>query len=312
MQLNDRAWTLAERRLEAAADECGVGVQRVGGATVIDCGVRAAGGFAAGVALAEVCMAGLGRICLVPGGEAGLSMVQVTTDHPVAACLRSQYAGWAIRAGESFAMGSGPMRAVYGGEALYDAIGGRESAERVVGVLEMSAIPNVEMVQWIAEKLARPPERIKLLVARTKSMAGAIQVVARSVETALHQLHELKFDVMKISHGYGVAPLPPPSADDLTALGRTNDAILYGGRVALWARAGDDELAEVVARVPSVASADHGRPFAELFAAAGHDFYRIDPRLFAPAVVTLTSLQTGRTFTAGRVAEAVLRRSFGV
>ena len=77
------------------------------------------------------------------------------------------------------------------------------------------------------------PSSVTLLVAPTASLAGGVQVVARSVETAMHKLAELKFDLARIVSAHGSAPLPPVAGDDLAAIGRTNDAILYGARVVL-------------------------------------------------------------------------------
>ena len=128
----------------------------------------------------------------------------------------------------------------------------------------------------------------------------------------MHKLHELKFDVTQVVSGSGVAPLPPPAKNDMAGIGRTNDAILYGGRVHLWVRADDDAIAEIGPKVPASASSDFGAPFAELFSRAGHDFYKLDPMLFAPAVVTFHNLTSGRSFTFGRVDTAVMQKSFGV
>ena len=167
------------------------------------------------------------------------------------------------------------------------------------------------MVASIVEKLPTTAERLTLAVAPASSMAGTIQVVARSLETALHKLHELKFDLGQVVSGYGVAPLPPVAADEGKAIGWTNDAILYGGRVVLWVRA-DDELLDLVGpKVPSNASPDHGSPFAEVFARYDGDFYKIDPQLFAPAVVEFRNLKTGKAHSFGQLEPAVLRRSFG-
>ena len=149
-------------------------------------------------------------------------------------------------------------------------------------------------------------DKLTLLAAPAFSMAGNLQVVARSLETALHKLHELKFDLRQVVSGYGVAPLPPLAANELSAIGRTNDAILYGGRVVLWVRAEDDQLAEVGPRVPSSSSPDHGAPFTEIFERAGRDFYKIDPMLFSPAELVLSNLSSGRSHCFGKVAPDVL------
>ena len=262
--------------------------------------------------LGRICLAGLGDVAIVPGELAGrpCPQVQVITDHPVLACLASQYAGWQISEGKFFAMGSGPMRAAVGTETLFDTIGGRERPPRVVGVLECRKPPGGEVVEKIARACGVEPGGVSLVYAPTASLAGTLQVVARSIETSLHKLAELRFDLSRIHSAYGVAPLPPVARDDLAAIGRTNDAVLYGARVVLSVSGDDASLAEVGPRVPSSSSADHGAPFAEIFARYNHDFYAVDPHLFSPAQVEFQNRETGRTHTFGRVEPGILARSF--
>jgi methenyltetrahydromethanopterin cyclohydrolase len=309
MTLNERALAFVNR-LATAADALRIDIHKSAGARVMDCGVQAPGGLQAGLGLARACLADLGDVTLIRGqfGPA----VQVYTDHPVAACMASQYAGWQISVGKYFAMGSGPMRALYGKEELFDHLPGRESASVAVGVLESRKLPTDEVIAFLSEKLGLAAENVTLLVAPTASLAGTVQVVARSVETCLHKLHELKFDLSSVVSGYGIAPLPPPARDDLAAIGRTNDAILYGGRANLWVKCDDDAIAAVGPRVPASASADYGAPFADIFARYDRDFYKIDPLLFSPGLVTFHNLTSGQTFTFGQTNEVVLRQSFGV
>jgi methenyltetrahydromethanopterin cyclohydrolase len=287
-------------------------VETVGGARVLDCGVKTEGGVQAGLALARVCLAGQAEVALVPGEVIGVlcPQVQVATDHAVLACMAAQYAGWQIEAGKFFAMGSGPMRAAYGKEELFDHIPGREQAPVAVGVLESRKLPDQAVIDFLCERLGLPPNKLTLLVAPSFSLAGSLQVVARSLETALHKLHELHFDLAQVASGYGVAPLPPVATDELHAIGRTNDAILYGGRVTIWVRADDRLLAELGPKVPSSASPDHGAPFAEIFARYNHDFYKVDPLLFSPAQVVFHNLKTGKSHIFGHMAPEVLQRSF--
>ena len=311
LTLNERAQRLADH-LASTAPALRITVQQTAGARVLDCGVQCEGGLQAGLGLARVCLAGQAEVGLVPGEVAGVPCPQVTvaTDSPVLACMASQYAGWQIAVGKFFAMGSGPMRAHYGKEELYDTIPGREQAPVAVGVLETRKLPGEEVVHHLAEKLSLPAGKITLLAAPPHSLAGNLQVVARSLETALHKLHELKFDLGQVLSGFGSAPLPPVAKDELTAIGRTNDAILYGGRVTIWVRAEDEQLAEVGAKVPSAASKDHGAPFAEVFARYDKDFYKIDPMLFSPAQVAFHNLKSGKSHVFGRLEPEVLRRSF--
>jgi methenyltetrahydromethanopterin cyclohydrolase len=286
--------------------------QTPSGAKVLDCGVKVSGGLQAGLSLARVCLAGMAEVSAVPGDVAGPAcpLIQVATDHPVAACMASQYAGWQIQLDDFFAMGSGPMRAAYGKEDLYDHIPGREKPPVAVGILETHELPGEAVVKHIAEAVGVPAGKVTLLAAPSTSIAGAIQVVARSVETALHKLHELKFDLKQVVSGFGTAPLPPVATNGLRAIGRTNDAILYGGRVTLWVEADDDQLAEIGPRLPSSAQPDYGAPFVEIFERYAGDFYKIDPLLFSPAEVYFCNLKSGRSHAFGRVKPEVLWRSF--
>jgi methenyltetrahydromethanopterin cyclohydrolase len=287
-------------------------VRRTNGALVVDCGIEAVGGLAAGLLLARACMADLATVELVPSADQPWPAVQVATDEPVLACMASQYAGWEVKGEGYFAMGSGPMRAAAAREPLFEQLRYRERPENCLGVLETGQLPNEEICQQIADKCGVAPSRLTLLVAPTRSLAGTVQVVARSVETALHKLHELGFDLKRVVSGWGVAPLPPPAKNDLAAIGRTNDAILYGGHAVLYVRGDDDSLLAIGPQTPSAASKDYGRPFADVLAAYNHDFYQVDPLLFSPAMVTLANLDTGRSFRFGELNPEVLARSFNV
>ena len=311
LSLNERAQRLADH-LAANATTLRIEVLQTAGARVLDCGVKADGGLQAGLGLARVCLAGQGEVALVPGVMADLPVpqVQVSSDNPVLACMAAQYAGWQIAVGKFFAMGSGPMRAALGTEALFEHIPGREQAPVAVGVLETRKLPGDDVIAHLAERLQLPAAKLTLLAAPAFSMAGNVQVVARSLETALHKLHELGFDLSQVLSGFGTAPLPPVAADELTAIGRTNDAILYGGQVVLWVRADDDRLRELGPKVPSSSSPDHGAPFAEIFKRYQSAFYNIDRLLFSPAAICFHNLTTGRSHVFGQVEPDVLRRSF--
>ncbi|MGL6096175.1 MAG: methenyltetrahydromethanopterin cyclohydrolase [Fimbriiglobus sp.] len=308
--MNQRANRVADQ-LAANAAALRVAVDTVAGARVIDCGGAVPGSLEAGRLLARACLADLADVTFTPPPIAELPFpgVQVRTDDPVRACLASQYAGWQVKADGFFAMGSGPMRAAAAREEIFQHIPGKETAPVAVGVLESRKHPTPDVIAAIVAKLPTDVEKLTLLVAPASSLAGTVQVVARSVETCLHKLHELKFDVTQVLAGYGVAPLPPVARDELAAIGRTNDAILYGGRVTLWVRADDDVIDAIGPKVPSSGSADHGALFAELFARYG-DFYKIDPLLFSPAEVTFVNLKTGRCRSFGGTDPGLLRKSF--
>jgi methenyltetrahydromethanopterin cyclohydrolase len=282
------------------------------GARVIDAGMEADGGIEAGLALAEICMGGLGNVSCTPlqiGSQSHAGLI-VWTDHPAEACMASQYAGWAISVGKFFAMGSGPLRAHARVEReLFEKLGYEEQADEGVLVLETRALPNDEVAAWVAEKARLQPLQLTFVVAPTASIAGGVQISARIIETGLHKMDTLGFDVRRVVSATGTAPLPPVARNDLRAIGRTNDCILYGGQARYTIKATDAELEKLAEQVPASASRDYGTPFYEIFQRYGGDFYKIDPLLFSPAEVWLTSTETGRTFHAGHLNPEVLEAS---
>jgi methenyltetrahydromethanopterin cyclohydrolase len=308
LSLNDRAQELADR-LAADADALRVTVTTLpGGTRLIDCGSAVPGGLEAGRRFAEICMGGLGTVSFAPLvlESRWLPGLTVVTDRPALACLASQYAGWRLDPEGYFAMASGPGRALIRADDLEV----DEHARHAVLCLETRDAPPEEVAGFVAEKAGVGAADLTLLFAPTASLAGSVQVAARVVETALHKLHELDFDVGRVVSGFGSCPLPPVARKDPEAIGRTNDAVLYGGQVELTVDAPDEELEEVVPRLPSSASDDYGEPFGHVLEAADWDFYKIDPLLFSPAEVRLVSVASGRSFHAGGVDIGVLEHSF--
>lgn len=316
LSLNTRAGALVDRMI-LEADALRIGVSRgAHGETLIDCGAAHPGGIAAGLRMAEICLSGLGTVRLTPSEAVPRWpwQVAVATSQPVVACLASQYAGWALKHEEEgkkfFALGSGPARALARRETLFEELAHHETADRAVLVVESGrALPGA-LVEKVAEDCGIAPERLAVLFAPVGSLAGALQVVARVVEVALHKAHALKFPLERILDAAGSAPLSPPHPDTMKAMGRTNDAIIYGGRVSLFVDGPAEEAKALAEALPSSASRDYGAPFAEIFARFDGDFYAIDPMLFSPAAVAVTALQTGETFSAGAIAPERLDASF--
>ena len=300
------------------AEPLGVAVHRLdGGALVVDAGVGVPGSFEAGRLFAEVCLGGLGEVtfCDLAFGRVVLPGVTVSVSRPAWACMAAQYAGWAvdIPVGDGgkkyFAMVSGPARALYRGEALFNDLDYADQAGVAVLALETRKLPPAEVAAWVAAKCGVEPSGVQLVVAPTASLAGSVQIAARIVETGLHKMHELGYDLAAVQAGIGTCPLAPVAADDLTAIGRTNDAVLYGGRAWYTVDSDDATIEAIVEQLPSSASRDYGTPFGELFKRYDGDFYKIDPMLFSPAEVALTSSRSGRTFRAGAVDDAMIAQT---
>ena len=299
------------------SDELQIEVQELDNGTVVaDAGVVAKGGYGAGVYLSRLCMADLAEIQLTPFDIKGVLLpgIQVATDHPAVSCMASQCAMWQIKADKYFAMGSGPARVLARKTRdLYEKIGFEESSDVAVIVLESNKLPDETVSALIAEKCGIDPADLRIAVAPTDSVAGLVQVSARVVETGLHKLFTMGFDINTIKCGWGRAPISPITGDATMCMGSSNDAIIYGGETYYTLEYENlEELQQYLKGMPSQASRDWGAPFYKTFKAAGFDFFKVDHNVFAPAKVVLNEIKSRRTFVSGRVNLDVLAESFNI
>jgi len=316
VSVNARAQALIELLMASKAEQKVEITRGARGETLIDAGSSARGSIAAGLALAEICMGGLGKLHLTLSSATPRWpwTLLVHSSNPVIACLASQYAGWRLSCGEGkdafFALGSGPARALARVEQLFETLDYRDQAKSAALVLESSRAPPPAIVDHVLKACRVAPERLTILYAPTQSLAGSTQIVARVLEVALHKAHELKFPLDRIVEGMAAAPLAPPHPDLVTAMGRTNDAIIYGGRVQLIVAGSAADARALAEQLPSAGSRDYGQPFAEIFKRFKGDFYAIDPMLFSPGQITVTALETGDSFHAGQLNLKLLDASF--
>ncbi len=316
LSVNVRASELVDL-LVADAGALKIGVTRGSlGEQLIDAGSRFHGGIAAGLRIAEICMGGLGHVALTPAAATPNWPWTVAThsSHPVIACLGSQYAGWKLsyEADDSsfFALGSGPARALARREPLFEKLAYVDRADSGTLVLESAVAPPAPVVEKIAHDCGISPRQLTIIFAPTQSLAGSTQIAARALEVALHKALELGFPLDRIVDGMAAAPLCPPHPDFVAAMGRTNDAIIYGGQVYLFVSGAAGDAKSFAELLPSRRSRDYGRSFAELFASVNGDFYAIDPMLFSPAMVIVTAIETGESFRAGELNLGLLDASF--
>ena len=314
--VNNSAWQLAKKLCDKAEEYRVIVKETRSGATLIDAGIEAKGGHLAGKIITEICLGGLGRAEIFTSqyGDLELPSISVYTDHPAVATLGSQFAGWQIKVEDYFAMGSGPARALtLKPRELYEKIRYEDKADVAVLVLETAKEPPEKVIAHISSQCRVTPNHLFLILVPTTTVAGSTQISGRVVETGIHKLTRLGLDPKSVTRACGYAPIAPVPPDFAEAMGRTNDAILYAG-VTCYTTSQDDDnkLREVMDKAPSLASKSYGRPFLEIFKEANYDFYRVDPGLFAPAVLIVNNAKTGSTFKAGRVNTDVLKRSMGL
>lgn len=312
------------QQLIAQADKLRLGIEKLlNGCTIIDAGINVPGGLEAGRIIAEVCLGGMGTVTISHSTytENWPLSVTVHSSNPVLACLGSQYAGWSLSHEKYYALGSGPARAmatkVKEGirepvEALYKELAFQDSADTAVLVIENDAIPPLEIVEKIATACQIDPANLTIIVTPTSSLAGGVQVVSRVLEVAMHKAHTLHFPLENIIDGSGSAPICPPHPKFVKAMGRTNDAILFAGQVHLFVKGADADAEQLAKALPSSTSKDYGKPFADIFKAVEYDFFKIDPLLFSPASVIVTAVESGKSFRAGKLDNALLDLSFGL
>jgi methenyltetrahydromethanopterin cyclohydrolase len=306
------------------ADKLRVNVETLAnGSIVIDAGINVPGGLEAGRIIAEICMGGMGAVTIThsPYTTNWPLSVNVHSSNPVLACLGSQYAGWSLSHEKYYALGSGPARAMATKikddkqepvEELYKELAYRDSNDTTVLIIENDALPPVEIVNKVAAACQLDPSKLTIIVTPTSSLAGGVQVVSRVLEVSMHKAHALHFPLENIIDGSGSAPICPPHPKFVKAMGRTNDAILFAGQVHLFVK-GDDSAAEQLANaLPSSTSKDYGKPFADIFKQYEYDFFKIDAMLFSPASVIVTAVDSGKSFRAGKLDNALLDQSFGL
>ncbi len=302
------------RQMIASSELLGLNVTHLaGGATLVDCGVWATGSLEAGRLFAEACMGGLGKVVFCELDLDGLRLpgVNVTVGQAPLA-YATQLAGWLLETNGGLAsykaMGSGPARALRGTEPIFAQLNYRDGAGAAVLCLESPALPPEQVARQVAEECGVPLEQVFLLVAAAASLTGAVQVAARVVETGLHKMLAVGLGIGTVLSGFGTCPLPPLMQDELQAMGRADNAVLYGGRTWYTMCADDAQIEGVIDQLPSSASRDYGRSFYDLLQQCGGDFYQIDPLLFSTAEISINNLASGRTFQAGRVNAELVRR----
>ncbi|MBL8527443.1 MAG: methenyltetrahydromethanopterin cyclohydrolase [Burkholderiales bacterium] len=313
--INAAAQPLVEALVrDAATLRVGVGTHPAG-CRIVDAGIEYPGGIEAGRRIADICLGGLGDVRVLSTAQRWPLRVSVLASDPVLACLGSQYAGWSLSAGEGkgafHALGSGPGRSLSVKETLFQELGYRDTADATCLVLEVDKMPPDAVVEKVTRDCGIQPAQLTFVLTPTHSLAGVVQIVARVLEVALHKVHTLGFPLDQVRDGSGSAPVPPPAPDFLNAMGRTNDAIIFGGVVELFVDCEDDAARDLAERLPSSACSDYGHPFAQVFKEVKYDFYKIDPNLFAPAVAVVCNVRSGSVFRAGALNETLLAASFG-
>ena len=240
VSVNERAATLVDR-LVADAAELKIGVARGSlGELLIDAGANHPGSIAAGLRIAEICMGGLGtcRACAVgatPNWPWTLvePLVQSGDGLPGQPICRLE--ACRMRTVRTNSSRSARVRPRAGRrEPLFAELGYRDHAARASLVLESDEAAAARRRREGGARLrrrARRPHFHLCADAEPGRQRAGRRARARS---GAAQGARAGFPLEHIVEGIGAAPLPPPHPDLVNAMGRTNDAIIYGGQVQLF------------------------------------------------------------------------------
>ena len=282
------------------------------GSTIVDAGIKTTGSIEAGLKISEICLGGLGNTSITPNVnlKSSFANICVHASNPVIACLGSQYAGWSLSHEDFFSLGSGPARSLAQKEEIFSKISYKDNDSSTSIILEVDKYPPKEIVSKISKDCKVESKNIYFILTPTTSICGNIQVVSRVLEVAIHKIHELNFPLERIISGFGMAPLPPIAKDFISGMGRTNDAIIYGGNVQLFVDGNEQDIEDLSKKLPSSTSKDFGKPFKQIFQDYDNDFYKIDGSLFSPASVIINSSKTGKSYLSGRIDYELIESSF--
>lgn len=305
--LNRLAIELVDEAIDFA-DELNVAAYELDNeATVLDFGVHTDGGIEAGLLLAEMQTAGMATVQTRMDEVAGAPFphVELATDHPALSLLCSQKAGWELAVDGFEGLGSGPARALVAEEEEFRRVGYTDAFDLTVLTVEAAELPDEAVAEHVAEVAGVETSGVFLPTYATGSLTGSVATAARAAELAVFRLSELGYDPLDLVSAAASAPVAPVGYDEATAIGRTNDALSYGGRVHLTVREEFDRFDEIV----STAGAEYGTTFGEIFDGAEWDFSELPMDLFGPAQVTV-DVADGPTHVFGETDEDLLADSF--
>ena len=315
--INQQAVKIVKEKILPFAEQLNCEIVHLkNGATVVDMGVDAPGGWMAGKLLVEATIGGMGHVDFgqYALGNYQLPSIDVYIDHPVEATLSSQFSGWKMPGkdipGYINPIGSGPARAIARNDIFSQSWHYQDIHHETVFAAQTQEIPDESIAQMVAEACKISPENVYILATKTASLAGSIQVCSRTVEASVWRLFRKGFDIGKIISGMGTCPVAPPVKDELKAMDRVNTALLYGVTVRYVVDCTDEEVEAVIHNAPFNASRRFGERFIDIFEEGKRDFYIVDKDIHTVARYEITNYATGRTFHGGEIREDMMLNCF--
>ncbi|MEW5815901.1 MAG: methenyltetrahydromethanopterin cyclohydrolase [Spirochaetota bacterium] len=308
LSVNKRAMKVVRKIIEDH-EALDVGIMRLSnGSTVIDMGVQYPGGWSAAKYLVEATLGGLGTCTYGTFilDEFELPQVEIHVDKPVIACLSCQLSGWALAQlkGNSgiVPLISGPIRTIIKEDDFARELPYQDHSDEVVAALQSETLPDEKLTSYLAEKAGLTPDKVYLLTAATGSLTGMVNIAARTLETALWQLHKMRFPIDRIISAWGKAPIPPLSKDEYTAMIRANTYVYYGGTAGFIVECRDEEIEKILLEVilSPETTKQYGISFGQLLKEAGGNIFNMKDFTHSVTKVMFYNRLTGRSFVQGK------------
>ncbi len=284
------------------------------GATVIDMGVKAKGGWLAAKLFTETDLGCLGTLeyRTMKMGAHRMPVASIFVDRPNIAELGAHDAFLYVEHHGVKRSVSGPIRTIRGLDHFAQAISYRDSyAEVGVCHIQIDTLPDEALLNSIAEAVQWPVNKLVLLCAKTAGLTGSAQVCARNVEQSLPSLLDQGFPIDNILYACGSSPIPAVVDDEQLAYGRVNDGLIYGQETCLYVDCEDAEIERLKDILPFSKNTDvYGIPFEELFARCENQWCNVPREWDAPCKVNFFNVRSGQKFSIGEIHEGVLLRAF--
>ena len=323
--LNNSALSLVSK-LVKEAEVYSVSIEKPqSGATLIDAGLKAEGGFLAGEIIIEICLGGYGTAKVFPMQYESLIFpsVFVYTDHPTISTLASQLGGWHIKLGTLEAVASGPARSLaLEPLSLFEKIGYKEESNVAVLVLRTESTPSEDLIQHIANKCKVETDNLYLIHFSSMSIVGVMQSSARTVEAGLFNLMTFGLNPWLVRHAWGCAPIGlVPSTPEEGITGEHVPVACGGIANYMVSYDNDEQLGKWVAMIPVSSSkmiqearelAARNPLYSDIIKDIGVDLDALDNKTLSPAIVAVTNLKTGKNFRAGTLDMDALKSYFRI
>ena len=323
--LNNSALRLVSK-LVKEAELCSVSIEKPkSGATLIDAGLKAEGGFLAGETIIEICLGGYGTAKVFPMQYESLIFpsVFVYTDNPTISTLASQLDGWHIKLGTFAAVASGPARALaLEPLSLFEKIGYKEESNVAVLVLRTETKPSEDLIQHLANKCKVEANNLYIIHFSSMSIAGVMQSSARTIEAGLFNLMTFGLNPWLVKHAWGCAPIGLVPSTPEEGMTRENVAVACGGTANYMVSYDNDEqLGKWVAMVPVSSSkmvqearelSARNPHYSDIIKDIGVDLDTLDNKTLSPAIVAVANLKTGKNFRAGTLDMDALKSYFRI